>query len=86
MVNPASTQADLEAYATGQVATLLTGITFVADAPDADGETALNPDGSTLYTVNHRTVTASYTFNSMMPLVTIPALDLNTSSRTPVNP
>lgn len=85
MVNPSTSQAALEQYATDEIATLMTDITFVADVPGADTETGLNADGSTNYTVTHRTITATYTFSFMMPLVTIADLDLISSTRTPVN-
>lgn len=85
MVHPSTPQADLEQYASDEIATLMTGITFVADAPDTDIETGLNADGSTNYTVSHRTITATYTFSYMMPFITMADLDLISSTRTPVN-
>lgn len=85
MVNPSTSQAALEQYATDEISTLMTGITFVADAAGTDVETGLNADGTTNYTVTHRTITATYTFSFMMPLVAIDDLDLSSSTRTPVN-
>jgi Flp pilus assembly protein TadG len=75
MVNPDVTQSALETYADSQVSGLFTGITFTADAPGDD----------VVDDVHYRTITASYSFSYMMPFVTIGALPLSATSRTPVN-
>lgn len=75
MVNPTATAADLETYANGQIDTMFAGITFTANAPGTDVV-----DG-----VNFRTVSASYSFNYIMPFVTLSDVPLAASIRTPVN-
>lgn len=77
MVNPSATQNALEAYADGQVSGLFTGITFTADAPGTDVDVTTG--------VYYRTVSASYSFNYLIPLVTLSDIPLSASSRTPVN-
>lgn len=85
MVNPSTSQAALEQYASDEISTLMTGITFSADAPNTDTEIGLNADGTKKYTVTHRTIKATYTFSFMMPLVTIADVELLSATRTPVN-
>ncbi|MBF0246677.1 MAG: pilus assembly protein [Alphaproteobacteria bacterium] len=75
MVNPEVSQADLETYAQEQVSNMFDGITFTADEPGAD----------VVGGVSYRTVSASYLFDYMMPLVDLTNVPLSTSLRTPVN-
>ena len=75
MVNPTATQLTLETYADNQVGTMFSGIVFTADAP---GTTVVGG-------VSYRTVSATYTFNYLMPLVTLSNVPLTATSRTPVN-
>lgn len=75
MVNPSASPATLEAYAQNQISGMFTGIVFTADTPGSDVAGG----------VNYRTVSAGYTFNYLMPLVTLSDVPLAASSRTPVN-
>lgn len=75
MVNPTASASALETYAEGQVGNLFSGITFTADEPGAD----------VVDDINFRTVSAAYTFNYIMPFVTLNDIPLSASIRTPVN-
>lgn len=75
MVNPSATQSALEAYTLARANSMFKGITFVADAPGAD----------VVAGVNYRTITATYGFSYMTPLVTVGVVSLTAKSRVPVN-
>jgi len=75
MVNASASQAALEAYAAARAASLFSGITFVADVPGTD----------VVAGVNYRTITATYTFSYMTPIVTVGDVPLTAKSRIPVN-
>ncbi|HEY9163605.1 MAG TPA: TadE/TadG family type IV pilus assembly protein [Magnetovibrio sp.] len=75
MVHPTASQVSLETYAENQAESLFSGITFIADAPGTD----------VVGGVNYRSITATYTFSYMMPLITVGDVPLSSSSRTPVN-
>lgn len=72
MVNPTATNIQLETYADDEIASLFTGVTFNADTETIDG-------------VEFITITASYTFNYVMPFITLGDVPLSAKSRTPVN-
>ena len=72
MVNPTATVADLETYAEDEIAALFSGITFTADTETIDA-------------VQFRTITATYTFSYMMPLIALEDAQLSAKSRTPIN-
>ena len=73
MVNPTLTETELETYATTEGDKMFTGITFTAEA-------------TVVGTVNYRNITASYSFDFLMPLVNLTGIPLVAKSRTPVNP
>ena len=75
MVNPSASQSALEAYANTRATSLFSGITFVADAPGTD----------VVNSINYRTITASYAFQYMTPIVTVGDVALTAKSRVPVN-
>lgn len=71
MVTPSASLSDLETYADGMSSGMVDGITFVAGTETID-------------TVDYRTITASYDFTFMMPLIG-GTISLSAKSRTPVN-
>lgn len=75
VVNPTITQSALETYAQSQVSSMFGDITFTADVPGTD----------VVGSVSYRTISASYTFNYMLPLVTLTDIPLSATIRTPVN-
>lgn len=75
MVNPSATQATVEAYADAWAASMYSDITFVADAPGTD----------VVGGIYYRTITATYTFSYMTPIVTVGDVVLTAKSRIPVN-
>ncbi len=82
MVNPTVSKAALEAYAQGQVSTLFSGITFVADVPGTTKEETPAGSGNFVY---YRTLTATYTFKYFTPFVVLSDIPLNVTITTPVN-
>ena len=70
MVNPSVTTAALETYAAGE--STIDGITFSATTSATGG-------------INFRTITASYTFSFMIPIVPTGDINLAAKSSTPVN-
>jgi len=74
MVNPSATKAALETYAAAKADPMFAGITFTADVPATD----------VVSSVYYRTITATYTFSYMMPIV-LGDVSLTTMSRVPVN-
>jgi hypothetical protein len=54
---------------------MFAGITFTGDTPGTD----------VVGGVSYRTISASYTFNYMLPLVTLSDIPLSATIRTPVN-
>jgi len=74
MVNPSATKAALETYAAGKADPMFAGITFTADVPATD----------VVSSIYYRTITATYTFSYMMPIV-LGDVSLTTMSRVPVN-
>jgi len=75
MVNPSASQAALEAYADARALSMFSGITFAADVPASD----------VVAGVYYRTITATYTFSYMTPIVTVGDVALTAKSRIPVN-
>lgn len=71
MVTPSASLSALEAYADDQASGMVDGITFVAATETIDD-------------IDYRTITASYSFEFMMPLIGS-TLALSAKSRTPVN-
>jgi len=72
MVTPTATVAELETYAEDEIAALFSGITFTADTETIDA-------------IQFRTITATYTFSYMMPLIALDDALLSAKSRTPIN-
>jgi len=70
MVNPDATTTALETYATDE--STVDGITFSAATSTSGG-------------INFRTITASYTFSFIIPIVPIGDISLAAKSSTPVN-
>lgn len=75
MVHPSELRADVITHADEVVEGMFTGIIFDADVPGTD----------IVGGISYRTISASYTFNYMMPFVTLTDILLSASSRTPVN-
>lgn len=75
MVHPTASQVGLETYASAQADPLFAGITFIADVPGTD----------VVGGVSYRSISASYTFSYMTPLITVNDVALSSNSRTPVN-
>ena len=71
MVNSDASTADLEAYATSE-ASMLSGITFSASSSTSSG-------------VEFRTITASYTFSFLIPIIPVNGITLSAKSTTPVS-
>lgn len=71
MVNSDATTDDLEAYAEGEASTL-SGITFTASTSTSDG-------------INFRTISASYSYSFMIPIIPIGNITLAAKSSTPVS-
>ena len=71
MVTPAASLSALETYADGVAGGMVDGITFTAATETIDS-------------IDYRTITASYTFTFMMPLIGS-TLNLSAKARTPVN-
>ncbi|HEY9079906.1 TadE family protein [Magnetovibrio sp.] len=70
MVNPSASTATLESYAEGE--STVGGITFSATTSASGG-------------INFRTITASYTFSFLIPIVPIGNISLAAKSSTPIN-
>lgn len=75
MVNPSSTAAALVTYADTKAGTMFSGITFNADAPGTD----------VVGGINYRTISASYSFDYYIPIISLNNIPLNSSTRIPVN-
>lgn len=71
MVNADAATADLEAYAEARGATV-NGVTYSAATSSSGG-------------INFRTITATYTFSFMLPIVPIGDITLSAKSATPVS-
>ena len=75
IVNPSVTDTALEAYADAKAIPMFNGITFDADAPGTD----------VVSSIYYRTITGSYTFQYMTPIITVGDVELTAKSRVPVN-